>query len=82
MIRTGFQNIQESYLFSEIGARVRAFQAAHPEREIVRMGIGDDAGDPPDPFGVGDRASAEFLYNTCHVFPPGAYSKMGHADAG
>ena len=41
MIRTGFQNIQESYLFSEIGARVRAFQAAHPEREIVRMGIGD-----------------------------------------
>ncbi|MEA4823917.1 MAG: LL-diaminopimelate aminotransferase [Clostridiaceae bacterium] len=41
MIRQGFRNIQESYLFSEIGARVRAYQAAHPEREILRMGIGD-----------------------------------------
>ena len=41
----------------------------------VRMGIGDDAGDPPDPFGVGDRASAEFLYYQ-HGDPPKEKSRV------
>jgi LL-diaminopimelate aminotransferase len=38
---TNFANIKETYLFSEIGSRVRAYQEAHPEASIIRMGIGD-----------------------------------------
>ncbi len=29
------------YLFSEIAKRVKAFEAAHPDQKIIRMGIGD-----------------------------------------
>jgi LL-diaminopimelate aminotransferase len=36
-----FSALQPSYLFSDISKRVAAFQAAHPEREIIRLGIGD-----------------------------------------
>lgn len=30
-----------SYLFSTIGKKVNAYQAAHPEKSIIRLGIGD-----------------------------------------
>lgn len=33
--------LQGNYLFSEVGKRAAAFQAAHPDAEIIRMGIGD-----------------------------------------
>jgi len=33
--------LQGSYLFSEIARRVSAYQEAHPEAEVIRMGIGD-----------------------------------------
>lgn len=36
-----FQNLKETYLFSEIARRVEAFKADHPEADIIRMGIGD-----------------------------------------
>ena len=36
-----FLDVKETYLFSDIAKRVKAFQAANPEREIIRMGIGD-----------------------------------------
>ena len=36
-----FGKLQASYLFSEIAKRVKAFQAAHPEADIIRLGIGD-----------------------------------------
>lgn len=38
---TNFGNIKETYLFSEIGSRVRAYEAANPDAKIIRMGIGD-----------------------------------------
>ena len=38
---TNFSNIKETYLFSEIGSRVRAYEAANPDAKIIRMGIGD-----------------------------------------
>lgn len=40
-INTHFQQLQDSYLFSDIAHRVAAFQAAHPEADIIRLGIGD-----------------------------------------
>lgn len=36
-----YNNLKESYLFAEIAHRVSAFGDAHPEKEIIRMGIGD-----------------------------------------
>lgn len=36
-----YNNLKESYLFSEIAKRVSDFSKAHPEKEIIRMGIGD-----------------------------------------
>lgn len=38
---TNFGNIKQTYLFSEIAARVRAYEAEHSDAKIIRMGIGD-----------------------------------------
>jgi LL-diaminopimelate aminotransferase len=40
-INENYLKLQASYLFSEIGRRTTAFQEAHPEREIIKLGIGD-----------------------------------------
>ncbi len=36
-----YEKLQASYLFSQIAQRVSAFQEAHPDRSIIRLGIGD-----------------------------------------
>ncbi len=40
-INDNFQKLPGSYLFSTIGKKVNAFQAANPEKSIIRLGIGD-----------------------------------------
>jgi len=40
-INENYLKLQASYLFSDIGKRAAAFQEAHPEREIIKLGIGD-----------------------------------------
>ena len=40
-INENFGNIKQSYLFSEIAARVREYEAGNPGANIIRMGIGD-----------------------------------------
>ena len=40
-INEHYLKLQASYLFSTIAKRVSEFQAAHPESEILRLGIGD-----------------------------------------
>ncbi|MCL2107345.1 MAG: LL-diaminopimelate aminotransferase [Oscillospiraceae bacterium] len=40
-INENFLKLQSSYLFSTIGQKVRAYQAAHPRADIIRLGIGD-----------------------------------------
>ena len=36
-----FLEVKETYLFSDIAKRVKQFHENNPEREIIRMGIGD-----------------------------------------
>lgn len=36
-----YQDLKESYLFSEIAHRVAAYSEAHPDQKIIRLGIGD-----------------------------------------
>lgn len=40
-LNDNFSNLSQNYLFSEIGKRVRAYSEAHPEKRVVRLGIGD-----------------------------------------
>lgn len=40
-INENYQKLQASYLFSDIAKRVREFQQKNPERDIIRLGIGD-----------------------------------------
>lgn len=40
-INEHYGKLQASYLFADIARRVREFQQRHPEREIIRLGIGD-----------------------------------------
>ncbi|MCR5477683.1 MAG: LL-diaminopimelate aminotransferase [Lachnospiraceae bacterium] len=40
-INRNYLKLPGSYLFSTIGKKVREYAAAHPEAEIIRLGIGD-----------------------------------------
>ena len=40
-INENYQKLVAGYLFPEIGRRVRAFSAANPDANVIRLGIGD-----------------------------------------
>ena len=40
-INENYLKLQASYLFSDIAKRVNRFQQAHPERQVIKLGIGD-----------------------------------------
>lgn len=40
-INASYANLSAGYLFPEIARRTRAFQAEHPEADVLRLGIGD-----------------------------------------
>ncbi len=40
-INDNYQKLPGSYLFSTIGKKVNEFQKAHPDKEVIRLGIGD-----------------------------------------
>lgn len=40
-INEHYLKLQENYLFSDIARRVEAFVKSHPEKQLIRMGIGD-----------------------------------------
>ncbi len=40
-LNCNFQNLEQSYLFVTIAKKVNAYTAAHPENDLIRMGIGD-----------------------------------------
>ena len=41
LINEHYAKLQSSYLFSEIARRVKAYQEAHPDQRVIRLGIGD-----------------------------------------
>lgn len=40
-VNDNYQKLPGSYLFSTIGKKVRAYTEAHPDKDIIRLGIGD-----------------------------------------
>lgn len=47
-INENFNKLQASYLFSDIAKRVAAHQEAHPEQDVIKLGIGDVTRALPD----------------------------------
>lgn len=41
IVNGNYSNLQQSYLFTEIAHRVAKFAQEHPEKKIIKMGIGD-----------------------------------------
>lgn len=40
-INDNFEKLPESYLFSTVAAKLRAYREAHPDADVIRMDIGD-----------------------------------------
>ncbi|MGN1409812.1 MAG: LL-diaminopimelate aminotransferase [Eubacteriales bacterium] len=40
-VNENYKNLAESYLFSETGRRVREYAAAHPDKKVIKLSIGD-----------------------------------------
>ena len=40
-VNDNFHELADTYLFSEVGKRVRNFRESHPTTDVVRMDIGD-----------------------------------------
>lgn len=40
-LNENYQNLKQSYLFSEIAHRVEAYTKANPDKKVIRLGIGD-----------------------------------------
>lgn len=40
-VNENYQHLPGGYLFAEISRRVSAYMAAHPEKKLIKMGIGD-----------------------------------------
>ncbi|MDD4721960.1 MAG: LL-diaminopimelate aminotransferase [Acidaminococcaceae bacterium] len=41
IMNENYSNLKESYLFSQIAAKVATYEKEHPDKKIIRMGIGD-----------------------------------------
>lgn len=41
MINTNYANLKNNYLFSTVAEKVRAYTEAHPEADVIKLGIGD-----------------------------------------
>ena len=40
-INENYLNLKDSYLFATVGRKTAAYKAAHPDREVIRLSIGD-----------------------------------------
>jgi len=67
-----FLKLTAGYLFPEIGRRVAAFAEAHPDAEIIRMGIGDVTEPLPEAIRVAMHKAVDDLgaRETFHGYGP------------
>ena len=40
-VNENYCNLKESFLFADIAHKVSAYAEAHPDKKIIRLGIGD-----------------------------------------
>lgn len=41
LVNENYTHLKDSYLFSQVAQKVNSFAASHPEKKIIRLGIGD-----------------------------------------
>lgn len=41
MINKNYENLKNNYLFSTVAEKVRAYSEAHPDADVIKLGIGD-----------------------------------------
>ena len=67
-INTAYRELPPAFFFTEIGARVSAYEAAHPDRKLLRLGVGDVTGPLSSAViealhrAVGEQARAETFH--------------------
>ena len=71
-INENYKKLQASYLFSDIAKRVSAFQEANPDKDIIRLGIGDVTRALPDACVKAFHAAVDEMANdaTFHGYGP------------
>ncbi|MBT3023162.1 MAG: LL-diaminopimelate aminotransferase [Candidatus Thiodiazotropha sp. (ex Lucina aurantia)] len=71
-INENYKKLQASYLFSDIAKRVAAFQQANPDKNIIRLGIGDVTRALPDACIKAFHAAIDEMANdaTFHGYGP------------
>ena len=71
-INENYKKLQASYLFSDIAKRVAAFQEANPDKNIIRLGIGDVTRALPDACIEAFHAAVDEMANdaTFHGYGP------------
>ena len=71
-INENYLKLAAGYLFPEIGRRVVAFSDAHPEADVIKMGIGDVVRGIPRPIVDAMKVAAEELADddTFRGYPP------------
>ena len=40
-INAQYLELKDSYLFATVNRKVREYQAAHPDKKVIKLGIGD-----------------------------------------
>ena len=40
-LNANYSNVNDSYLFSTVAKKVAEYQKVHPEKSVLRLGIGD-----------------------------------------
>ena len=67
-INENYKKLKASYLFSEIAKRVAEYQEKNPEKEIIRLGIGDvTRALPPACIKAFHRAVDEMAADGCEM---------------
>lgn len=71
-LNQNFAKLHQSYLFSDIAHKVDAYAAAHPDKKVIRMGIGDVTLPLPRPVVDALHAAADEMgvKETFHGYGP------------
>ncbi|MBD05371.1 MAG: LL-diaminopimelate aminotransferase [Gemmatimonadetes bacterium] len=72
-LNENYLKLKAGYLFPEIGRRTQSFADAHPDAEIIKMGIGDVVRGIPRPVADAMKDACEELAHdeTFRGYPPG-----------
>ena len=69
-INENFQKLPGSYLFSEIARRVAAYEQEHPDKKLIRLGIGDVTRPLPEAVTAAMHRAEDILIGQDWVLAP------------